>query len=82
MREIEVWSCNMRVVEIYRACQLSYAGMTGMCLGLSAQEIRAAFEVLAVPRKRWRDYATDLLVMGSAAARWINEQAKKARDKA
>lgn len=75
---MEVWSCNAKVVEIYKACQLTHAGMGGTCLGLSALEIRSAFDLLRVPRKRWRDYTADLLLMGRAAAGWINEEQRKA----
>lgn len=75
--EIEVWPCCMRVVEIYRTCQLSFVGMSGTCIGLSAAEIHTALSLHGVPRKRWPAMAEDLTVMGNAAAEYYAEQAKK-----
>lgn len=74
--EIEVWRCNWRAFEVYQSCQLTYAGMSGACLGLSATEIRSALELLRVPPKRWRALTADLLVMGRAAASYFAEKAK------
>ncbi|MCC6593009.1 MAG: DUF1799 domain-containing protein [Xanthomonadales bacterium] len=77
--EIEVWACNWRAFTVYQSCQLTHVGMSGACLGLSAREIHAALELHGVPRSRWRDLSADLMVMGRAAAGWLNAEQKKAQ---
>lgn len=77
---IEVWRCNARVVKVYRTCQLSYVGMSGVCIGLSAEEIRTALELHRVPRRLWPEMTVDLTVMAQAAAQYLAEEARKAAD--
>lgn len=79
---IEIWRCNWRTVQVYRTCQLSFVGMSGSCVGLSSLEIRAALQLERVPRPRQRAMARELQFMGRCAAEYLNEEARKASNKA
>lgn len=77
-KRVRVLACNWQSVEIFRRCQQTVAGMSGVCTGFAAQEVRAALELLGISRRRWPSLFDDVLYMGSVAANEINRKTSPA----
>lgn len=77
-KRVKVLACNWTAVRVFRRCQQSIAGLSGVCMGFSAQEVRAALELLGIRRKRWPSVFDDVLYMGSVAANTMNRKTSPA----
>ena len=63
-------------VAVFRRCVMSVGGMSGAPMGLAAIEIRAALELLDVPREDWPQVSADVSVLGQIAAHGRNLRAQ------
>jgi hypothetical protein len=75
--EILVLKCHWAAVSIFKKCQLTFVGMTGTCVGLSATEIRNVLAVTSVPKKSWKSLMSKLQFMGREAASYLNDRKEK-----
>lgn len=77
--DIIVLKRNLVAEQLYEACELTRVGMGGYCTGISSNEIRAALEAHRIPKQKWPRLTRQVQMMGRAAAKYINEEAEKAR---
>lgn len=77
--EVVLWRENLTTFEVFTRCQWQTSVLSGMdgavrvFEGISAQEIRAACELLDVPRGEWRDVVMGVSVMQAAAQPVLNQ---------
>lgn len=77
--EVVVWAENWCIVEVFTRCQWQTAIASGMAgaariwEGIHATEIRAACELLDLPRSSWADVSWGVGVMVAAARPVLNE---------
>jgi hypothetical protein len=65
-------------VEVFQCCQLTIsAGMAVFVQGFSAAEIESACRLLRIPRRDRPQLLADLMLMGKAAADYMNKQRPK-----
>jgi hypothetical protein len=74
--EVEVLTENLVTVEVFGACQLTFAGM-GQPIGISATEITCAMHALRVPRNQRGEVLQGVRYMGGVAAQALAEVAEK-----
>ena len=65
---------NAETVDVFLSCQLSFVGMAGTCLGLSATEADAALRLHRIPGTRRRDVLEGLQLMGRTQAAEYRKQ--------
>lgn len=75
--EIHVLRCNMRAVQAFQLCQMTFAGMSGVCLGISMSEISSVLDVLGVKGRRRETLSRQLVVMSRAAEEYHNAMLKE-----
>jgi hypothetical protein len=65
---VDVLEVNALTVHVFQHCQPTLVGMSGELQGISALEIRAALELLDIPRPDWPDTAAGVTYMGRVGA--------------
>lgn len=74
--DVDVLEDNEETVDVFRSCQLTFAGMGGACVGLSATEADAAMRSHRVPPSRRREVLMGMLLMGRIQAHELNTAPK------
>lgn len=71
-------------MKLFQRCKLTYlaGGMGAHCLGIEGVELQSVLTMAREPRKRWPALMHQVLDMGSAAAKFINQQAAQEAAKA
>lgn len=77
-----VLKCNWLSYQVLQSCQLTYAGMSGVCIGVAAQEVTAALDLHAVPHGSRKRVRADVELMAHVAAAEIRRQQDAARKRA
>lgn len=74
MAALQVWACNWPAVEVYQRCRLEIVagGFSVHYNGIAPAEIRAALDLLDVPRPQWPDLLDDVQYMGRCASDALN----------
>ena len=77
--EVVVWAENWNIVEVFTRCQwqvsvlASMAGAVRVWEGIAAQEVKAACELMGIPRQQWRDVLWGVAEMVQVAKPALNE---------
>lgn len=75
VREICIWACNWQAVEIFERCSLQVAGGFRLSYhGITAREILAVLDLLAVPAADRADAFDDVQFMGNQVCAAYNER--------
>lgn len=77
IRFVDVLPQNLLAVEVFQCCQLTIVGMSSFVQGFSAQEIESACRQLQVPASERSRVFVDLVLMGNAAADYLNKKRPK-----
>ena len=79
--DVDVLEDNAETVDVFLSCQLSFVGMAGVCLGLSATEADAAMRLHRIPGSRRRDVWAGLQLMGRTQAAEYQKKAPEPKPK-
>lgn len=77
--EVVVWAENWNIVQVFTRCQWQRSVLSGMAgavrvwEGISAQEVRAACDLLDIPRAEWPDLMWGIAEMVRTAQPLLNE---------
>lgn len=73
---VAVWSCNWDAVAVFQLCPLSAtgAGFGVWWIGINPSEIRAACDLLSLPREDWQQIIEDVVDMSKTVCDFRNTQ--------